>query len=344
MLDERKAAILRAVVQQYIATAQPVGSAHLARDGGLGVSPATVRNEMAALERDGFLAHPHTSAGRVPTDKGYRFFVDDLTENLLRPPERGLAPAKKQQVHEFFHQAHGQLGQMLSDTGRLLSDLTRYAALVMAPGHDNAVVRSVQVVPLGSRLALALAVLSDGSVDKANLELDAEVGREIGEDKLAAAAMRLDAHLRGNTLGGVQSLPPSGDLVVDRLTEAAHRALLEQHGSESAQVFVGGAAHMAATFDAIDTVRQVLAILEQQYVVVSLLRESLQSGSLSVAIGTEHGVSSLSECSLVVAPYRVEGESVGTVAVLGPTRMDYGQAMGAVALVSERLGRHLSEG
>jgi heat-inducible transcriptional repressor len=187
-------------------------------------------------------------------------------------------------------------------------------------------------------------VLSDGSVDKANLELDAELGTEIDEDKLAAAAMRLDAHLRGSTLGGVQDLPPSGDDVVDRLTAAVHRALLERHGSESAQIFVGGAAQMAATFDAIDTVRQVLAILEQQYVVVSLLRESLQSSSLSVAIGTEHGVSSLSECSLVVAPYRVEGESVGTVALLGPTRMDYREAMGAVALVSERLGRHLSEG
>jgi heat-inducible transcriptional repressor len=344
MLDERKAAILRAVVQEYISTAQPVGSAHLVRDGRVNVSAATVRNEMAALEREGFLAHPHTSAGRVPTDKGYRFFVDDLTANLLRPPERGLAPAKKQQVHEFFTQAHGQLEQMLSDTGRLLSDLTRYAALVTVPGHDKAVVRSVQIVPLGSRLALALAVLSDGTVDKATLELDAEIGSEIGEEKLAAAGMRLDAHLRGSALGGVNPLPPSGDDTVDRLTAAAHRALLESHGSEAAQVFVGGAAHMAVTFDAIDTVRQVLAILEQQYVVVTLLRESLQSGSLSVAIGTEHGVSSLSECSLVVAPYRVEGESVGTVALLGPTRMDYREAMGAVALVSERLGRHLSEG
>jgi heat-inducible transcriptional repressor len=340
MLDERKAAILRAVVQEYISTAQPVGSAHLVRDGRVNVSAATVRTEMAALEREGFLAHPHTSAGRVPTDRGYRFFVDDLTTNLLRPPERGLAPAKKQQVHEFFTQAHGQLEQMLSDTGRLLSDLTRYAALVTAPGHDKAVVRSVQIVPLGSRLALALAVLSDGTVDKATLELDAD----IGEEKLAAAGMRLDADLRGSALGGVDHLPPSGDDTVDRLIAAAHRALLESHGSEAAQVFVGGADHMAVTFDAIDTVRQVLAILEQQYVVVTLLRESLQSGSLSVAIGTEHGVSSLSECSLVVAPYRVEGESVGTVALLGPTRMDYREAMGAVALVSERLGRHLSEG
>ena len=148
MLDDRKAAILRAVVQEYIHTAQPVGSAHLARTGNLGVSSATVRNEMAVLERDGYLAHPHTSAGRIPTDKGYRFFVD-----TIGPPQGVLEPAQKQQVQTFFTRAHGQLEEMLHDTSCLLSSLTQYAAMVVPPQQEDATVRSVQVVGLGPRVS-----------------------------------------------------------------------------------------------------------------------------------------------------------------------------------------------
>src|SRR3712207_8916321 len=118
-MDDRKAAILRAIVAEYIETAQPVGSGHVARQPGLAVSPATVRNEMAVLEREGYLVHPHTSAGRIPTDKGYRFFVDHL-----RTPPGPLAPSQKRQVEAFFARAHGELEQLLDDTGRLLTNLT----------------------------------------------------------------------------------------------------------------------------------------------------------------------------------------------------------------------------
>src|SRR5215210_2116225 len=168
MLDQRKAAILRAVVKEYIPTAQPVASGHVARLGDLAVSPATVRNEMAVLEREGYLIHPHTSAGRVPTDKGYRFYVDGLGS----PPVQ-LAPAQKRQVEDFFNRAHGELEQMLDDTGRLLSGLTDCASVVMAEVREKATVRSVQIVPLGPRVALVVAVLSDASVEKETLELNA---------------------------------------------------------------------------------------------------------------------------------------------------------------------------
>lgn len=341
MLDDRKAAILRAVVQHYIETAQPVASAHIARSPDLAVSSATVRNEMAVLEREGFLVHPHTSAGRIPTDKGYRFFVDQLSAGPdVRQPVHDLRPGQKQQVVEFFARTHGQLEQMLTDTSRLLSSLTQYAALVVAPPHDDAVSRSFQIVSLGPRLALAVVVLSDGSVDKATLELD----REVPEHEVLAAAVHLNTYLRGASLTAVSPVPASGHEPTDRLALAAWQALVESHGSEPEHVFVGGASQMAATFEAVDTVRQVLAILEQQYVVVSVLREALRADCLSVAIGAEHGVRSLAECSLVVAPYEVEGARAGTIGVLGPTRMNYREAMAAVAVVGERLGRHLSEG
>jgi len=332
-LDDRKAAILRAVVQEYIETAQPVGSAHVARGSHLGVSPATVRNEMAVLEREGYLVHPHTSAGRIPTDKGYRHFVDHMSApGTLRPGQR-------QQVQEFFARAHGQLEQRLHDTSRLLSNLTHYAALVVAPPHEDATIRSVQIVSLGARTALVVAVLSNGVVEKATLELDSQMG----EARVAAAGAHLAASVTGRTLVDDAPVPSTGDAATDQLVAAARQAVTDSHGQEAAQVFVGGASQMAATFDAVGTVREVLAILEQQYVLVSLLRQALGTEGLSVAIGVEHGVESLAECSIIVAPYEVEGARAGTVGVLGPTRMNYPEAMAAVTIVSQRLGRHLSD-
>jgi heat-inducible transcriptional repressor len=334
MLDERKSAILRAVVKEYIETAQPVASAHVARLGDLGVSSATVRNEMAVLEREGYLVHPHTSAGRIPTDKGYRFYVDQL-----RTPPGPLAPGQKRQVEAFFARAHGELEQMLDDTGRLLTNLTDCAAMVLAPGHEAATVRSFQLVALGPRVALAVMVLSDGAVEKETIELDADES----EARVVTASAHLAAHLVGRTPAATAPAPLTGDDATDRLVARAQAAVVRSGREEHEHVWVGGASRISATFEAIDSVRQVLAILEQQYVVVSLLQDALRHDKL-VSIGTEHGVESLAECSIVVAPYELSGAPAGTIGVLGPTRMDYPQAMAAVAVVSERLSRRLHEG
>jgi heat-inducible transcriptional repressor len=333
MLDDRKAAILRVVVEEYIETAQPVGSATVAKLPDLAVSSATVRNEMGVLEREGYLVQPHTSAGRIPTDKGYRFFVDQLAKPVP------LDPAQNQQVREFFARAHGELEQMLQDTSRLLSSLTDYAAVVIAPSHEAATIRSVQVVGLGPTVALLVVVLANGTVEKRSLDFSASVS----DAELGALSAHLAAHLVGRAVGSALSVPATGDRFIDTVSAAAIDALGAGHDTEADHVFVGGAARMAAAFDAVETVRQVLSILEQQYVVVTLLQDVLDRG-LSVAIGTEHGVQSLADCSIVVAPYRAEGEPSGTVGVLGPTRMRYDQALAAVAVVSKRLGRALTEG
>ena len=332
MLDERKAAILRAVVEEYIKTAQPVGSTHVVQAASVDVSAATVRNEMVVLERDGYLSQPHTSAGRVPTDKGYRFFVDHITA------PGPLRPGQVQLVREFFNTAHGELEQMLHDTSRLLSHLTNYAAVVVGPPHEAARIRSVQLVGLSPQVALVVVVLANGVVEKRTLELTTEVD----EDCLAAATSHLSGHLLGRTLKDASGVAPSGDVTVDTVAGAAVRSLAGGHEEEFDHVFVGGVSRMADAFDAVETVRQVLSTLEQQYVVVTLLRDVLDRG-LSVAIGSEHGLEPLAECAVVVAPYHLEGKPAGTMGVLGPTRMDYPQALAAVSAVSQRLGRHLSE-
>src|SRR3954447_3312082 len=189
-LDPRKATILRAVVAEYIETAQPVGSGHVAKSPGVNVSSATVRNDMATLEHDGFLQQPHTSAGRVPTDKGYRFFVDSLAEPAV------LAAADSQQIRSFFAKAHGELEQMLADTSRLLSSLTQYAAVVVPPPTEAATVRSVQLVGLTPRVALLVVVLSNGVIEKHTLEFDGDVDDLV----LAAAGTLLVQRLAGRTL------------------------------------------------------------------------------------------------------------------------------------------------
>src|SRR3712207_6171529 len=159
MLDERKTAILRAIVQEYIATAQPVGSTHIASAPGVQVSSATVRNEMAVLEQEGYLAQPHTSAGRVPTDKGYRFFVDHMAG------PGSVDELTAQRVGAFFDATHGRLEEMLHQTSNLLAQLTHHASVVVGPTPDHAVVRSVHLVGLSARVAVVVAVLSDGAVE-----------------------------------------------------------------------------------------------------------------------------------------------------------------------------------
>ena len=331
MLDERKASILRAVVEEYIQTAQPVGSGHIASAPGVEVSSATVRNEMAALESAGFLAQPHTSAGRIPTDKGYRFFVDHMAQ-----PGR-MDTEASQRVGSFFDTAHGRLEEMLHQTTNLLAQVTHHAAVVVGSRTEAATVRSVQVVGLGGRHATALAVMSTGDVENQSIELPADVS----DVRLAAASAHMQAHMAGRSLVGDVTVPPTGDRELDALCTAAASALSRTHGEEP--VFVGGAASMASAFDTVDTVRSVLHTLEQQYVMVSLMRSILDRG-LSVAIGTEHGLEPLAACSVIVRPVVVDGEQVGTIGVLGPTRMDYPQALATVEVVSDRLGRRLSDG
>ena len=332
MLDERKAAILRAVVEEYIETAQPVGSGAVAPQ--VQASPATVRNDMVTLEQEGYLRQPHTSAGRVPTEKGYRFFVDTMAEPAeLRGPQ-------SQQVSAFFAQAHGEIESLLHDTSRLLSDLTEYAAVITAPAGETCTVRSVQLVGLAPRHALAVLVLSNGSVEKRSVELP----DDIGDERVAAATAHLSSHLVGTAAANLpDAVVATGDAVTDSAVAAALTALRVVPADDAGGLFVGGTARMASAFDAVDTVREVLSILEQQYVVVTVLRDVLDRG-LQVAIGSETGLVPLSECALVVSPYEVEGERAGTIGVLGPSRMNYPQALAAVAVVSKRLGRRLTEG
>jgi heat-inducible transcriptional repressor len=331
-LDRRKAAILEAIVTEYIGTATPVGSQHVAQSPGVNVSSATVRSEMAALEHEGYVIQPHTSAGRIPTDKGYRFFVDHLATPGV------LGPSQRHKVSRFFEQVHGELEQLLHHATGLLADLTSCAAVVVGPSRDNASIRSVQLVSLSPRVALLLVVLSDGAVEKRTLEWDFDVSVEV----LNSASLRLAEAAFGQTITERFLIAPSGDPIVDALLIHALDALASMGEPEPDRVFVGRPSQLAVAFDAVETVRSVLSTLEQQIVVVTLLRDVLDRG-LSVAIGTEHGYEPLSSCAVVVAPVSVDGHDAGAIGLFGPTRMNYPQALAAAHVVGERLGQRIGE-
>jgi heat-inducible transcriptional repressor len=306
---------------------------------GLGVSAATVRNEMSTLERDGFITQPHTSAGRVPTDRGYRYYVDHLAgTGQLPPPER-------RRIAEFFTSATMAMDDLLSQTSQLLARVTAHAAVIVGPEPQAVVVRGANLVQLHPGTLLAVVVLSNGSVEKEIVQLG-DGFEDLDDADVAAASARLAAHLDGRRLVDLVTMMPDvhGNDAADGIVRVACETLREhvqQHDRDA--LYVGGASRLAAEHDAFVTTStaHLLELLEQHVVLASLLRELLGPG-LTVRIGAENEQDALRECSLVLAPYLVAGEVIGTLGVLGPTRMDYRKAQAAVTTVSQQLGRQLS--
>ncbi|MFM8956823.1 MAG: HrcA family transcriptional regulator, partial [Actinomycetota bacterium] len=296
-------------------------------------------NDMVALETEGYLVQPHTSAGRVPTDKGYRMYVDHLTSSDVAQAGR-LNAISRQRLGDFFDTAHFRLEETLHRTSLLLAQLTNYTAVVTGPSVSEAVVRSVQVVVLSDRIGTVVAVLSNGEIESEQIEF----ATRPSDLQLALANSRINESLVGATLSAAKFTAATGvgvDSDVESLVAKAVASLAGGRGRDS--VFVGGTASLTTSFDAVEVVRSVLETLEQQYVVVSLVRDMLSRG-VSVAIGSETGVEPLSVCSVVLAPVVRDGETVGSVGVLGPTRMNYPAALATVEVVSDRLGRRLTEG
>lgn len=328
---QRRATVLKTVVEEYVRTAAPVASQTVTESRDLGVSSATVRNDMTQLEREGYLTQPHTSAGRIPTDLGYRYFVDHFTA------AGGLPVGQRRAVADFFASTHRALEDLLHETSQLLAKLTSHAAVVVGPDADAVRVRTAQLVAIEPGTVLAVVVLGNGTVEREVLRSDLE-----GEP-LNRASAAFDAALRGGTLAPNATLTPTGDPDADALLAAAVHAVTTRARHVSDHLYVGGVSRLAAEQDAFATTAttaRLLEMLEEQVVVVSLVRDLLDHG-VNVSIGSENDVDELRDCSIVLAPYEVEGALAGTVGVLGPTRMDYAQALAAVAAVSQQLGRLL---
>ena len=344
MQDDRRLAVLRAIVEDYVATEEPVGSKALVERHGLGVSPATVRNDMAALEEEGFITQPHTSAGRVPTDKGYRLFVDRLT--TVKP----MSVAEKRAIATILDGAV-DLDDVVQRSVRLLAQLTRQVAVVQYPTLSRSTVRHIELVALAPNRLLVVLILSTGRVEQRLVELEAP----IDDTALAALRQRVNQTATGEIIAdavtALRNAVPDGEslavpeadraamaLVVDTLVEA-----MSDHRSDE-RVAVGGAANLARFGDSFDTaVRPLLEALEEHVVLLKLLGEASTGGAVTVRIGHEGPYQELSSTSVVATGYGPRDYAFATLGIVGPTRMDYPGSMAAVRAVARYVSRILDE-
>jgi heat-inducible transcriptional repressor len=339
MVEDRKLAVLRAIVEDYVATQEPVGSKALVERHRLGVSPATVRNDMAALEEEGFITQPHTSAGRIPTDKGYRLFVDRLSN--VKP----LSAAEKRAIATLLEGAV-DLDDVVQRSVRLLAQLTRQVAVVQYPTLSKSTVRHIEVVPLTASRILLVLILSTGRVEQRVVELP----EGFGEEQVATLRARFNRAALGERLADaadrLAALPEQFEpeqrgriaMLVAALVEA-----MSDHRSDE-RVAVGGTANLARFGDEFDTaVRPMLEALEEHVVLLKLLGEATSS-TVTVRIGHEGPYQELATTSVVATGYGPGEEALATLGIVGPTRMDYPGSMAAVRAVARYVSRILDEG
>ncbi len=333
-MDERKERILRAIIQDYIGSAEPVGSRTIARKYDLGVSPATIRNEMADLEMLGYLEHIHTSSGRIPSAKGYRFYVEDL----LPPPDLGAE--EKARIERWYRERVRRIEEVFQETARLISRLTRNLSFVLAPQTAQAAFRCLQFLPLDPRRAIAVLMTDAGFVEN---RIVAIPDGATFEDFQRMARVINDC-LAGKTLDAIPAATMKrirrevGDAALyEAAVEIIHRALDTE---KRERLYLGGTTELMEQpeFHDVERVKEILLMLEEEELLKDILHAH-QGEGLRVSIGQENAYRGLQDCSVVTATYHLDGELLGTIAVLGPTRMEYGKTM----TLLDYMNRHLSD-
>ncbi len=332
MLDARKSEIIFALIEEHIRTAEPVSSRAILEASGLSVSPATVRTELAALEAEGYVQQPHTSAGRVPTTKAYRYYVDQAKPQDLRD-------RTSQRIHEFFSSVHYELSRLLKSTTSLLSDITHYPSLVVGPGLAGEHLRAVHLVQLSSQVVLIVLVGDSGSVtqevarlpepmERVEVEAAERVIRQQLTDRPMPRTLRVDAD------AGEEPIPERIRAIVDSVLEAANQARVLRR-----DVYVGGTSQMPSLWEDLSKVHQVLELLEREAALLEMLSD-IPIGTV-VRIGQELGLQDDVDIALVTTTYDVGDDSGGRVGVIGPRRMNYRRTIRAVEEVGDGLADRL---
>ena len=331
-LDLRTQAILRAVIEEYVTTATPVGSQALVERYHLGVSSATVRHILAELEAGGLLSHPHTSAGRIPTDAGYRFYVESIVELVPLPAVEQLM------IRHQFGQVEFASEHWFRLAATTLASVTRAAGLATAAKPESAHLRRLDIVAINERLASLILVLREGAIKQALVTLD----EPVQQAALSHVAALLNARLGGLTARQAEAAVETIDEfatygpLARRIGQRAARTLSDYDASVIEEVFSDGLLNVmqAPEFADSDKLRRVFSALENRTYLGQLLVDVAGSGQVRVFIGGENQPAEMQEVSLVLAPYGRPGRAVGVVGVLGPTRMSYPQAIGTVSFVS----------
>lgn len=332
MLTARQRMILNAIVDDYIRSAEPVGSRSISKHGGIGFSPATIRNEMADLEELGFLEQPHTSAGRIPSTKGYRYYVDHLVK-VGELGEEELA-----HVRSYFAKRMNQMEQIIQHAAMILSNITNYTSVVLGPEMFSNSLKAFQLVPLNDRAAVAIVVTNTGHVENRTISIPpdfdmSEMEKVVGilNAKLAGVPLhRLQSKLYSEVGEELSRYVDHCESIIDSLGKALETD--QEH-----RVFLSGASNMLTQpeFKDVDKVKMILDWLDETPTLMKAFASA--PAGIQVRIGTENDDDAIRSCSLITASYSVDGKSLGTIGLLGPTRMDYGKVIGLLDVLSKDL-------
>lgn len=341
VLSDRARHLLKVLIQRYVREGQPVGSRTLSRDSGLELSPATIRNVMADLEELGFVSAPHTSAGRVPTPLGYRFFVDTLVK--YRP----LRGGEVQQLQRQLDKVADDPDTLLTSASTLLSHITRLAGVVTVPRAERATLRQIEFLPLADRRVLAILVVNEREVQNRILLTD----RDYDESELRRAANYLNERYAGMELEDVRA-----DILADleRQRDSVNQAMIDvvsmaQHAFDEAdrqrpEYVIAGETNLMefAELSDLDKLRALFEAFHEKQALLDLLDRSIRANGVQIFIGEESGYRILDDCSVVAAPYEADDESIGVLAVIGPTRMAYERVVPIVDVTARLLGSALN--
>jgi len=342
-MTERKKEILKAIVNEYIMTAEPVGSRTLARRYDFGVSPATIRNEMADLEEANYLEQPHRSAGRIPTDKGYRFYVDDLME-LKKISQKMIGSIKENIISK-------QVGiqEIIQQTSQMLSDLTNYTALVLSPQLEESIFRHLQLISIAERKVLMVLVTDTGLIKNKIID----VPESISTGDLEMISRFLNERLSGLALNKIdkEAIGIINRELVNRISVPLRNLYFinEEISSynipENGKIYLGGTAHILEQpeFNDINKIKSVLKLLEQKQLLYNIMGDFNKKTGVEIMIGSENSFQEIRDCSFVVATYNLGGRPVGKIGVIGPTRMEYSNVIGTVKFMADILSEFLAK-
>jgi heat-inducible transcriptional repressor len=338
-LDKRKAYILATVVYEYIATAEPVGSQTLTQKYNLGVSSATVRNEMAELEAGGFLVQPHTSAGRIPSDAGYRRYVDEL----MAPEELGTE--ERRRIRDNLREASRELDEVIDHTTRLLGRLSNNLAFVTKPQQETQIFKHIQMIWLSPRTGVAVVVTSLGVAAQSLFEL----GADVQADDLTRLSNELNARFANRFLRDLTDAEVAGIAqkfgIADELRGAVVAALQSARSTEQPTIAAAGAQNLLdqPEFQDLRKLRSILRIVEEQKTLYDMVADAVGNDTPSVKIGAEFGSDELADLSVVTVPYRFGPNAVGMLSILGPRRMPYARLVALASGTADTLSERLSD-
>ncbi|HEY3374847.1 MAG TPA: heat-inducible transcriptional repressor HrcA [Candidatus Aquicultor sp.] len=337
MLDARKKAILFVAVQEYILSAEPVSSQRLVEKYQLGISSATVRHELSQLEELGYLHQPHTSAGRIPTDIAYRYYVDSTSS------KPGLTGQEEKSITQLFSALNKEMEQLLRETTKVLSDLTKQVSVVLAPAFTQSAIKHIDVITLSPRHVLLVLITDKGQVLKRTIAAGMVGGSiDIIERVLNEALQGLRSSEIATVKDTLELLDPQSAKLVHKLIDEIIDIV---SGEDKERVFLSGTSSILyqPEFEDLHKVQSLLSSLEHGYRLLQWLEDPYRSDKVFVRIGSENTDKDIKDCSLVASSYEVDGEVLGTIGIIGPTRMNYARAISAVEFIAGNLTKALRE-